>query len=473
MPHAAAARPNIVFLLTDDLDSASISVMPKLRSLLTEQGTTLTDYHVSLSWCCPSRATTLRGQYAHNTRVWSNSPPNGGFSEFHKLGLERSTVATWLHAAGYRTGLFGKYLNGYPEQAPVGRRYVPPGWDTWVSPAGGSPYHQFNYALNVNGRIENHGHAARDYLTDVLDTKVRRFVSARGKRPFFAYVAVYNPHAPATPAPRHRNLFNGLKAPRTPSYNERDLTGKPTEVRRLPPVTAAEAKVWDQLYRQRLRSLQSADDMIGDLVDTLRASGRLDDTYFVFTSDNGFHIGQHRMAPGKNTAYEEDTRVPFVVRGPGVAAGRQVGLLAGNVDLAPTFADIAGAKVPRFVDGRSLLPLLRPGTPSGWRTAFLLEHGHGPGTRPPLKPTDGTLEPPELIPPGKRESFYIAPFEGIHTDRYVYVEYSTGERELYDLATDPNELHSIASNRSLVAPLAARLHRMRGCAGQACRTAEE
>jgi N-acetylglucosamine-6-sulfatase len=469
------ARPNFVFLLTDDLDAGEISVMPRLKSLLIDQGTTLSDYNVSVSWCCPSRSTTLRGQYAHNTTVWSNTAPNGGFGRFYGKKLEDSTIATWLQGAGYRTGLFGKYLNGYPEQAPVGKTYIPPGWNDWVVPASGSPYHQFNYTLNDNGKLETHGHKARDYLTDVLNLKVRRFVSAPTPQPFFAYVGVYNPHAPATPAPRHAKLFAHAKAPRTPSYDEKDLTGKPTEVRRLPPVSAKEAATWDALYRDRLRSLQSVDDMIGDLVDALKRSGRLDDTYFVFTSDNGFHIGQHRMPPGKNTAYVEDTRVPFVIRGPGVAAGRTVSALAGNVDVAPTFADLAGVKSPGFVDGRSLAPLLRPGSPPSWRQVFLLEHGHGPGTRPPLKPpSDGVLEPPELLTTTTRDKFYLAPYEGLRTGRYFYVEYSTGERELYDLATDPYELHNLAGSPSpLLTSLATRLRALRSCAGKACRTGEE
>lgn len=478
-PQGPTARPNFVFLLTDDLDSAETSVMPNLKSLITDQGTTLTDYNVSVSWCCPSRSTTLRGQYAHNTTVWSNTAPNGGFGRFYGKGLEDSTIATWLQGAGYRTGLFGKYLNGYPEQAPVGKKYIPPGWSTWDVPASGSPYHQFNYTLNDNGKLESHGDKASDYLTDVLNLKARKFISAPSTKPFFAYLGVYNPHAPATPAPRHRNMFKGVKAPRTPSYNEKDLTGKPTEVRRLPPVSKSEAKTWDSLYRNRLRSLQSVDDMIGDLVNTLKQSGRLDNTYFVFTSDNGFHIGQHRMPPGKNTAYVEDTRVPFVVRGPGVPAGRTVDKLAGNVDVAPTLADLAGVKSPGFVDGRSLAPLMRPGTPKTWRQAFLLEHGHGPGTQPPLKPPkNGVLEPPELLSPSTRESFYLAPYEGLDTGRYFYVEYSTKERELYDLATDPNEMHNLAGDRSppiqaLIAKFSARVHALRTCAGKACIAAED
>jgi arylsulfatase A-like enzyme len=244
-------------------------------------------------------------------------------------------------------------------------------------------------------------------------------------------------------------------------------------------VSKKEAATWDALYRNRLRSLQSVDDMIGDLTNTLRQSGRLDNTYFIFTSDNGFHIGQHRMPPGKNTAYVEDTRVPFVIRGPGVPAGRTVDRLAGNVDIAPTLADLAGVKSPGFVDGRSLAPLLRAGAPPPWRQAFLLEHGHGPGTQPPLKPPkNGVLEPPELLSASTREKFYIAPYEGLRTGRYFYVEYSTKERELYDLATDPYETHNLAADRSppvqaLIASFAKRLAKMRTCAGKSCATAED
>ncbi len=473
------AKPNFVFLLTDDLDSAEISVMPRLKSLLIDQGTTLSNYNVSVSWCCPSRSTTLRGQYAHNTTVWSNTAPNGGFGRFHGKGLESSTIATWLQSAGYRTGLFGKYLNGYPEQAPVKKTYIPPGWNTWDVPAAGTPYHQFNYTLNDSGKLERHGHKAKDYLTDVLNLKARKFLSAPSPKPFFAYLGVYNPHAPATPAPRHRKMFKGVKAPRTPTYDEKDLTGKPTEVRRLPPVSKAEAATWDALYRDRLRSLQSVDDMIGNLVDTLKKDGRLANTYFVFTSDNGFHIGQHRMPPGKNTPYVEDTRVPFVIRGPGVPAGRTVSQLAGNVDVAPTLADLGGVKSPGFVDGRSLGPLIRQGTPKRWRQVFLLEHGHGPGTAAPLKPPkNGVLEPPELLSPSTREKFYLAPYEGLRTERYFYVEYSTGERELYDLVTDPNETHNLAvkptaANKALMASFSARVRKLRHCTGAACRTAEQ
>ena len=202
-----------MFLLTDDLDSAETSVMPNLKSLITDQGTTLSDYNVSVSWCCPSRSTTLRGQYAHNTTVWSNTAPNGGFGRFYGKGLEDSTIATWLKGAGYRTGLFGKYLNGYPEQAPVGQSTSRPDGPPGTSRPAGSPYHQFNYTLNDNGKLESHGHKASDYLTDVLNLKARKFISAPSPKPFFAYIGVYNPHAPATPAPAPPQPVQGRQGP--------------------------------------------------------------------------------------------------------------------------------------------------------------------------------------------------------------------------------------------------------------------
>jgi arylsulfatase A-like enzyme len=473
---APKPRPNFVFLLTDDLDTSVIPYMPKLKALLTDQGTTLSRYYVSLAWCCPSRASTLRGQYAHNTGVWTNTEPNGGFYMFNKLGLEKSTLATWMQGAGYRTGLFGKYLNGYPEQAPVPKTYVPPGWDTWVSPAAGYPYSQFDYTLNENGRLTHKKPSTSTYLTDVLSHKASGFIEAQDPRPFMAYIAVYNPHIPAVPAPRDKRKFAKVKAPRPPSYSEPDMTGKPAELQRLPMVRPKEAQEWDELYRKRLQSMQSVDDMIGDLVESLRTSGKLANTYFIFTSDNGFHMGQHRLPPGKNTPYEEDVRVPFVIRGPGIQAGRTVDSIAANIDLAATMADYGDAKTPSFVDGRSLRPILSGGPPpKHWRQVLLLEHAKARGTHPhgPKTNADGTLEPPEMVRAGDRSQAYLAPFIALRTRRYLYVEYNTGERELYEVVADPYQLHNIAVGNPLVPGLSARVQQLRNCVGQACRVAED
>ncbi|MFC0042404.1 sulfatase-like hydrolase/transferase [Actinomadura rayongensis] len=471
-PAKPRKKPNFIFVLADDLDDTLMPYMPKTARDITAQGVTLNRYYVNLSWCCPSRASTLRGQYAHNTGVWSNNPPNGGFVEFYKRGEEKDTLATWLAKAGYRSGLFGKYLNGYPEQVPsLPLTRVPPGWDTWVAPVAGHPFQGFDYTLNVNGSLVHRRPSPKTYLTDVLSQYARQFVTAADKRPFFAYIAPVTPHPPAVPAPRHAKLYPGLKAPRTPAYDA-PPAGKPTEVRRLPPLTSGEERRWDTLFRHRAQSMRAIDDMVDALVTALRSAGRLDDTYIVVTSDNGFHIGDYRMPPGKNTGYEGDIRVPFVVRGPGVPAGRTVSALAGNTDIAPTLLDLAGARRPPIVDGRSLRPLLSGRRPSGWRSAFLLEHGTARGTHPSAR-YDLPGKPPDSYTSKTRTQFYLPVFTGLRTDRYLYLDYATGERELYDMERDPYQLHNLAAaDPAEVERLTTWIGRLSDCAAASCRTAE-
>jgi arylsulfatase A-like enzyme len=483
---ATARQPNILFILTDDLDLREVSVMPHLRTLLAARGATFRNFFVSVSLCCPSRSTCLRGQYAHNTGVLTNKGTQGGFETAYALGLEQSTVATWLHDAGYRTALIGKYLNGYPNGVSVA--YVPPGWDQWDSPSQGSPYSEFNYTLNENGQQVAYGAAAADYGTDVYAGKAAAFITdaASAQVPFFVYLAVYAPHLPATPAPRHAGLFPGARAPRTPGYAEADVGDKPLFIRSLPLMTPAVARSVDAIYRRRLRSLQAVDEAIAMLIDTLERNGQLDDTYIVFTSDNGFHLGQHRMPAGKQTAYEEDIHVPLVVRGPGVPARKVVRQLTGNVDLAPTFAELAHSAIPAFVDGRSLVPLLhgRPRAPRPWRRAYLVEHWRPAAEDEPMAREGVPVEPPD---PEERAAgpqrlarrpgaMVIVPdFQGIRTRRHLYVEYVTGERELYDLRRDRAERHNLAATARphLLRRLAARLARLKACAGAECRAAEE
>ncbi len=399
---APAKKPNIVFVLTDDLDAKLYADYPEFQKLMVDEGTSFSDYFVTDSLCCPSRSTILRGQFVHDHRTLGNLPPDGGFERFHQLGNERSTVATWMHDAGYRTGLFGKYLNGYPDTA--ARTFVPPGWDSWVSPVDNRAYGEFDYSLNDNGRIVHHGHAASDYLVDVLTARTASFIRSSGGEPFFAYVAPYVPHQPATPAPRHATAFPGLKAPRTPSFDEADVSDKPTYIRDRPPLTQPVINGIDALARRRAQSMLGVDDLLANVVATLRATGHLDDTYIVFSSDNGFHLGQHRLPAGKQTAYDEDIHVPLVVRGPGVARHASVDTLAMSTDLAPTFAALGGAKVPAFVDGRSLLAQLH-GQPAGsWRNEVLVEHygnDYGAGARSgrgrngtPTTPTTTRSSPP-------------------------------------------------------------------------------
>jgi len=451
---AGAERPNIVFILTDDLDAASIAFMPKLKALLIDQGVSFSNFFASFSLCCPSRATILRGQYAHNTQILGNGPPSGGFEKFHSLGEENSTVATWLQAAGYRTMYVGKYLNGYPEG--VALTYVPPGWDEWYSAVKGKPYGEYDYTLNENGKLVTYGNKPEDYGTDVYARKSVDFIrrTAKEGKPFFIHLSVYAPHSPATPAPRHENLFLDAQAPRTPNFNEEDVSDKPSYIRNRPPLTSKEIAQIDEEHRKRLQSLQAVDDAIEALIDTLKAVGQLDKTYIFFTSDNGFQLGNHRLM-GKIAPYEESIRVPLIVRGPGVPAGRTIEHLAGNVDLAPTWAELAGAKAPDFVDGRSLVPLLGGNPPSteSWRQAFLLENGN--------------LE-------RRSQGLAIPPYRAIRTKEYLYVEYNTGERELYDLNEDPYQLKSLhaSADPNLLQQLSSQLAELRSCVAASCRIAE-
>lgn len=482
-PPPTERRPNVVFVLTDDQDLPSLAFMPKVQALLVQQGMRLDEHFVSLSLCCPSRVTTLRGQYAHNTGVYGNNPPEGGFEGTYTKGLERSTLATWLQGAGYRTAFFGKYLNGYPEGAPAG--YYPPGWDEWYAGTTGTPYRGFDYDMNENGTTVHYGSADEDYLTDVIARQaedfIRRTVAADPNRPFLAYVAPFAPHAPATPAPRHAELFPDARAPRTASFNEADVSDKPAWVRALPPLTADQIAEMDKLYRHKLQALQAVDELVERLVNTLQATGQLAHTYIVFTSDNGYHQGQHRMDSGKMTAYEEDLRVPFVVRGPGIAAGSRATRVTANVDHAPTLAALAGATAPSFVDGRSLLPLWRGEAPAEWRQVLLLEHKPDKNDEAARRvsrfvATSGR-EPPDpmdLVAAGG-DGMDITSFSGLRTAAGVtYIEYDTGEREYYDRAVDPAQLDNAYARTPTDqrARLADWLAALRSASGEALRQAE-
>lgn len=301
-PGTRGRASHIVFVVTDDQDAASIRHMPILRSNLMDEGITFRNAFVTNSLCCPARATILRGQYTHNHGIEGNGWPSGGFHRFRRLGHERSTVATWLNSRGYRTALVGKYLNDYKV------RHVPRGWDKWY---GITENGYRDFKLNENGRIVSYK-SGRNYLTDLLTRKARGFVRDVSEKPapFFLYLAPYAPHAPATPAGRHEDEFRRAKLPRLPSFDEHDVSDKPGWVRNRPRLTNRQERKLRGLHKDRLRSLQTVDEMVGGLVKTLRANGELGNTYIVFTSDHGYHMGQHRLPAGKWTAYEENIRVP-------------------------------------------------------------------------------------------------------------------------------------------------------------------
>ena len=448
--------------------------MPNLKSLLANQGTMFANAFVTLSLCCPSRASILRGQYPHNHLVLTNGggpyygngqARNGGpfgFEKFHSMGHEESNVATWLKSGGYKTVLIGKYLNGYPKQPnsetyPEGIKptYVPPSWDEWYGhiEEGTKKGLYYNYRINENGEVVSYGDGEEDYNTDVLTRKATEYIgrTANDPQPFFMYLATNAPHEPFIPAPRHKEEFADAKAPRLPSFNEKDISSKPSWLRdNSRPYSSAKIAKIDELYRARLQMLLAVDEMISDLIKALEASGKLGNTYIVFTSDHGYSLGEHRRQ-GKESAYEEDILVPLIVRGPGVSPSRVLEQFALNIDFAPTFAELAGVSAPAFIDGRSLVPLLTGDTPpTDWRSAFLLEHWNE-----------------------YAQQWMIPGYKGLRTSNHVYVEYGSGDYEFYDLQDDPYELENLYENAdpTLVGQLKSQLEALRDCAGEACRSA--
>jgi arylsulfatase A-like enzyme len=487
---AATGKPNVLFVLTDDMRIDDLQFMPNVKALIGDQGTTFDNYFDNVTLCCPARTSILRGQYSHNTGVLSNGGKNGGFEMAYSSKVEQSTIATAMHDAGYTTGLFGKYLNGYPNTA--SDSYIPPGWDQWSSSSKGKPYNEFDYTLNENGQQVDYGKAPEDYGTDVYMRQTRDFISkaAQGSAPFFAYLAVYAPHEPSTPAPQDTKAFPGLQAPRDPSYNEADVSDKPHYIQALPQLSSTTQALIDGHYKKRAQSLQAVDRGVAGLVQQLKSSGQYDNTEIIFTSDNGFHLGQHRMPSGKQTAYETDIHLPLLVTGPGVSVGAHVTAITGNIDIAPTVAAFGGAQLTDNPDGRSLVPLLANANSSDpWRQVFLLEHWDA-GTDYADRSGATQLEPDDLdqassdssssggttttVATGPLKASAIPEYQGLRVATFTYVEYVTGERELYDLSQDPDEINNLAASASpaLLDAFHQRLDSLRKCAGDSCRSAE-
>lgn len=434
----AATRPNIVFVLTDDLSMNLVRFMPHVRAM-ERSGLTFENYFVSDSLCCPSRASIFTGDFPHDTGVFSNFGPGGGFRAFYRHGDQRHTFPVALRRAGYATALMGKFLNGYLETAGHGHasdgevtnvpaRYVPPGFTRWDVAGWGYP--EFNYTLNQDGVLHRYGDQPSDYLTDVIARDGVQFINqaARARTPFLLELATFAPHSPYVPAPRDSRDFPGLRAPRGPNFDVLP-TNAPQWLAGHPRLTRKQIGKINSAFRRRGQSVQAVDRMIGTIEQTLAADGISRDTYLIFSSDNGLHTGQYRLMPGKLTAFDTDIHVPLVVVGPGVPAGRTTNAMAENIDLAPTFAAIA--RTHTHSDGHSLLALLHGHSAADWGNAILVEH-HGGAM--------SVLDPDYQQSPSGSPTTY----EAMRTNRFLYVEYADGEREFYDLRTDPFELHNLA-----------------------------
>lgn len=434
-------KPNIVFILTDDMSKRDLRYMPRTNKLLVDQGASFDNAFVTYSLCCPSRATYLTGRYAHNHGIKGNFYPEGGHERFKELGLDESTTATWLKAAGYRTGYVGKYFNEYDTL------YVPPGWDYWRTRMESDIS---NKTLNEDGAIVQYPNGNFD---NIFTRKAVSFVRDSAQ-PFFLQVGTHAPHGPNDVERKYDGKFSGLKAPRTPNYNEKDVSDKPSDIRRRAPLKPSQIANIDKDYRERLEALQSVDEMVAAIVTTLRDTEKLSNTYILFSSDNGYHFGNHRLTVGKWRPYEEDIRVPLVVRGPSVPEGVRREQFVLNNDIAPTFADIAGAQPQTEVDGRSLKPLFSGTPPTTWRSAFLVENWVSTSA-------SGKPSPPE--------------YHAVRTLNHFYAEYpATDETEFYKMAKDPYQLESRhdTQNTVVLGELKARLDALKRCAGETCRAAE-
>lgn len=466
-PQAAPTAPNIVIIMTDDLSLGVLNAgiangwMPNLTNSIIDKGTTFGNSFVADSVCCPSRASFLTGQQTHNHHVLTNDYLAGG--GVTKLN-DASTLATWLQDVGYRNGIVGKYLNGYgqnlspsPKDDPT---YIAPGWDDWQVLLGGSMY---NWQMNDNGTIVTYGSQPSDYQTDVLATRAADFISesdaGNDAQPFFLWVTTGAPHGQgdnscvmnwglltfSQPAVRHSGLAATLPLPQGPSFNESDLSDKPTWItNNYPSLTAAHINCLLTTHRNAVETMMAVDDLIGTVVAELQATAELNNTVLVFASDNGFLLGEHRLN-AKQVAHEEAIRVPLYIRAPGIPGPQSAQQMTVNVDLAPTIVELAQATAGLTMDGRSFVPLLQnPGL--SWRSSFLIEHR-------------------------KVSSTLVPDYAAIRDARYVYIEYKNGESELYDLVRDPYELvskHNSPGYGGIKTALKQKLNGLKRCTGNTC-----
>jgi N-acetylglucosamine-6-sulfatase len=483
-------RPNVIVVMTDDQTVADMQVMPKTRRLIGRQGVTFDQSYVSYSLCCPSRATYLTGRYAHNHRVLGLTPPLGGYDKFARLD-GRDTLPVWLESSGYRTAHIGKYLNGYGDRLDR-RPAVPAGWSDWYGTVGTTTYRMWGYRMFDHGRLRQYGSQFDEnptlYQTDVAGRVATDFVKRQSGpgRPFFLSIAFLAPHHEGAriryryghtvrPAPRDRGALAGRPMQPATGFDERDTSDKPRFLQRIyRPLTAADKRDLLAQQHDRQESLLAVDDQVERLVDTLRATGELDNTYILFTSDNGYMQGEHRVAYGKMLAYDPSTRVPLLVRGPGIPQGRVSRELVANIDLAPTIAQVAGARPTRPCDGRSLLPYARD--PGRLTDRPLL---HETAALPPGTRIENALKNPSVLLADARAAqdetarpvYPTAPYHAIRTRRWLYVRWQNGAEELYDRLRDPGQLNSLARRRvyrPVIAQLRRQLWQRVRCKGTAC-----
>ena len=484
--------PNILLFMTDDQDvtAHSLDHMPRLNRLFRQEGMEFLNYYVPTGLCCPSRASILRGQYCHNTKVYDNGDlsnstyQSGAWQKFLDEGLEEETIATMLQNLGYETALIGKYLNGY--MGPKAAAHVPPGFDHWMAMLRlyfyGPTFSDNGVELDLNETI---------YQTDfILDWVIDFLTNKRYKsKPFFLMITPFAPHTPATPAKRHKNMFNNATFPRFDSFNPPDgvQSHRPAWMKDLPPLTQEQIDSMDNFYRNRLRSLQAIDEALESIVETLQEENLEGNTYFFYTADNGQHFGDFRIPAGKRQAYETDVLVPFLVRGPGIKAGVKSTQIVQSVDLAPTFLHLASLEMETDhietsyqMDGKSMAPLLEgkiPPTPkvNHYRPAALLEM-YGGSSNIGLRYKNMSAFYHNHMFPNTYQAVRVINGPGWARDaNLLYVEWCTGEQELYNMTIDPHQVTNIVESTDLtvVNSLSHLVAHLGKCSGHSCYVLEE
>jgi N-acetylglucosamine-6-sulfatase len=517
---SAQQRPSFVVIQTDDetldqlyaalnVGGIEVQAMPYTHSLIANRGITFNRYYVSYPLCCPSRVSLLTGRYAHNHNVRGNVPPNGGFTGFKARGAYTHNIATWLQGAGYRTIHIGKFLNGYGDEPFDEGKDVAPGWSAWHSVLRADTNHYFyGYTLNDNGTLDGpfgdpgswdtREYGERDdfgcpnaplngkpcfYETDVFNRIAYEELSGTSpEQPFYLQLDYTAPHGdfrrPAGPEPatRHYNTFAGAPYPhsRSQGFNEGNVNDKPRFIREAPYLSLNDIHTYRVYYQKALESLRSVDEGVKMVVDTLGGLHRLRNTYIVFTSDNGFFYGEHRLTGGKFLAYESATHLPLLIRGPGIKPGTSTGELAGNIDLAPTILELAGVEADKSIDGRSLVPFMRDPALRSRRPLLFESFVETADVEANGEPTAQRARPATAHSSNAHASIVAPPkdYLGIRLGPYKYIEWPSGEKEMYDITKDPYELNNIVRVRNL-SPIRAFLHaqlvRLERCVGRACR----
>lgn len=456
--HAAKkpGRPNLLLVLVDDqaTNTFNRALMPKTFRRLVDHGTRFTDGLAAPPLCCPDRAGILTGQYPHHHGVLSNDP---GYPSLIGKG---NTLPVWLRRAGYRTAFVGKFLNGYETFA---GNSPAPGFDRWFGFNDRPGY--YDYTVSADGAPRSYGETRRAYSTDVFTRRANRFIDAqRGNRnPFFLWLSYNAPHSargnspycdhdvPIPPTDADYLRYAHLPLPQPQSFNEANVADKPAAVSGLPPVGPTSKAALKRRYRCTAAAMAEVDLDLNRVMRELGHTGQLKNTIVAYLSDNGYFFGEHRITKGKSLPYEPALRVPFAIRVPrrqrdGHVVHRSTQVVS-NVDIASTLLDYAGGAHPcagggrcRVLDGRSLRPLLSPGG------------GPWPANRAVLSEIAADQ----------------AQYTALRSRHRMYAEYSDGERELYDLRTDPFELRNLDGQTAYAADearLAARLAALRHCAG--------